>query len=273
MDKANDYFTHDAHALEDPKCMMLVSELGMEGYGMFWALIESLRRQEGYSLPVAMIPALAQRYNVTEAKLKTVIGSYGLFTILDGRVFFSESLNRRMEAIESASEFRKNRALEAAKKRWDKAEKTEENGAGKCFSNAIAMLKQCSSNAIALKPDNQVFTNSENIETPVSPYIYNNIYNNNNNIYNIKGGAGGKNTCFVKPTVEEVAAYVEEKKFDVDAAAFVAFYESKGWKVGRSPMVRWKQAVVTWQYRKQGGRANGKQQVSKQGSIYDDCLR
>lgn len=143
MDKANDYFTHDAHALEDPKCMMLVSELGMEGYGMFWALIESLRRQEGYSLPVAMIPALAQRYNVTEAKLKTVIGSYGLFTILDGRVFFSESLNRRMEAIESAAEFRKNRALEAAKKRWDKAEKREEKEVEKCYSNAKAMLKQC----------------------------------------------------------------------------------------------------------------------------------
>ena len=128
MDKANDYFTHDAHALEDPKCMMLVSELGMEGYGMFWALIESLRRQEGYSLPVSMIPALAQRYNVTEAKLKTVIGSYGLFTILDGCVFFSESLNRRMEAIESAAESRKNRALEAAKKRWEKTGKTEEKG-------------------------------------------------------------------------------------------------------------------------------------------------
>ena len=40
------YFTHDAHALEDPKCMLLVSQLGMEGYGMFWALIEILRLQQ-----------------------------------------------------------------------------------------------------------------------------------------------------------------------------------------------------------------------------------
>ena len=159
MDKANDYFTHDAHALDDPKCMMLVSELGMEGYGMFWALIESLRRQEGYSLPVAMIPALAQRYNVTEAKLKTVIGSYGLFTILDGRVFFSESLNRRMEAIESASEFRKNRALEAAKKRWDKAGKTEEKGLGKCSSNAdtTPIQRQISCN---IQNDNKTCVNT-----------------------------------------------------------------------------------------------------------------
>ena len=52
---------------------------------------------------------------------------------------------------------------------------------------------------------------------------------------------------FVKPTVDEVAAYVEEKGYvNVDAEAFVAFYDSKGWKVGNQPMKNWKAAVVTW---------------------------
>jgi len=258
------YFTHDTDAMSDPKCMMLVGELGMEGYGMFWALIELLGQQKDYSLPVVMIPVLAQRLGVSEAKLRTVIGNYGLFAVQGDRVFFSESLSRRMAAIESAAESRKKKALNAAKNRWEKGKKE----AGKCSSIAQAMLKQCPSNAQALKPDNQVFTNLGNSETPKSPYIY----NNNNNIYNIKGGAGGENPCFVKPTVEDVAAYISEKNFDVDAAAFVAFYESKGWKVGRSPMVRWKQAVVTWQYRK-GGKANEKLQNKNKVSIYDDCLR
>ena len=50
MDKPNkkamsNYFTHDTDAMSDPKCMMLVGELGMEGYGMFWALIELLGQQ------------------------------------------------------------------------------------------------------------------------------------------------------------------------------------------------------------------------------------
>ena len=52
---------------------------------------------------------------------------------------------------------------------------------------------------------------------------------------------------FVKPTVEEVAAYCRERKNTVDAEAFVAFYESNGWKVGKNPMVNWKQSVITWE--------------------------
>lgn len=52
---------------------------------------------------------------------------------------------------------------------------------------------------------------------------------------------------FVKPTVEEVAAYIREKGYSFDAAAFWNYYESNGWRVGRNPMKSWKSACVTWQ--------------------------
>lgn len=54
---------------------------------------------------------------------------------------------------------------------------------------------------------------------------------------------------FVPPTVEEVRAYCEERGNGVDAEAFVAFYQSKGWKVGTSPMKDWRASVVTWEKR------------------------
>ena len=54
---------------------------------------------------------------------------------------------------------------------------------------------------------------------------------------------------FVKPTLQEVAAYVAEKKYAIDPEAFWNFYESKGWKVGRTQMKSWKSACVTWQKR------------------------
>lgn len=54
---------------------------------------------------------------------------------------------------------------------------------------------------------------------------------------------------FVKPTVEEVAAYCAERKNGVDAERFVDFYESKGWKVGNSPMKDWRAAVRNWESR------------------------
>ena len=51
---------------------------------------------------------------------------------------------------------------------------------------------------------------------------------------------------FTPPSVEDVKNYIIEKKYLVDAEAFVAFYSSKGWKVGNSPMKDWKMALVTW---------------------------
>lgn len=54
---------------------------------------------------------------------------------------------------------------------------------------------------------------------------------------------------FVKPTVEEVREYCKGRNNGVDAEQFVAFYASKGWKVGNQPMRDWKQAVITWEKR------------------------
>ena len=51
---------------------------------------------------------------------------------------------------------------------------------------------------------------------------------------------------FIPPTVEEVAAYVAEKGYDVDPQHFVDFYTSKGWMVGSNKMKDWKAAVRTW---------------------------
>lgn len=58
-----------------------------------------------------------------------------------------------------------------------------------------------------------------------------------------------KRKRFSPPSVEEVRAYCQERKNNIDPEAFVAFYESKGWKVGSQPMKSWKAAVTTWEKR------------------------
>lgn len=58
-----------------------------------------------------------------------------------------------------------------------------------------------------------------------------------------------KQTRFVKPTVEEVAAYCKQRGNNIDAAAFVNFYESKGWYIGKNKMQNWHAAVYTWEKR------------------------
>jgi hypothetical protein len=51
------------------------------------------------------------------------------------------------------------------------------------------------------------------------------------------------------PSLAEVTDYVAERQSAVSPQAFVAFYESKGWKVGNQPMKDWKAAVRTWEQR------------------------
>lgn len=58
-----------------------------------------------------------------------------------------------------------------------------------------------------------------------------------------------KAAAFVKPTVEEIRAYCEERKNGLDAQAFFDFYESKGWKVGAAKMKDWRASVRTWEQR------------------------
>lgn len=99
MPKDAYYFSHDSNAKDDPKCSMLIEQLGLEGYGIYWVLVETLRDQEEYRYPLNMVPILARKYNTTAEKMRVVIGNYGLFCV-DENNFFSESLCRRMQTRE-----------------------------------------------------------------------------------------------------------------------------------------------------------------------------
>lgn len=58
-----------------------------------------------------------------------------------------------------------------------------------------------------------------------------------------------KREKFIAPTVEEVRAYCTEKGKPIDAEAFIDYYTSNGWKVGKNPMKDWKSAVNAWRRR------------------------
>lgn len=70
--------------------------------------------------------------------------------------------------------------------------------------------------------------------------IYTNI-NTNNTKENIS------KERFVKPTISDIATYVQDKHYHVNAQQFFDFYESKGWMVGKNHMKNWKSAVNTWE--------------------------
>lgn len=132
------YFSHDSNAKDDPKCVLLIEQLGMEGYGIFWVLIETLRDQPEYKYPLALIPALARRYNTTTEKIKTVVMQYGLFEIADEEFFYSDSLNRRMQHLE----YKRQIAIKAGKK------SAEMRLLNSCSTDVEPTLNECSTSKV-----------------------------------------------------------------------------------------------------------------------------
>jgi DNA-binding transcriptional regulator YhcF (GntR family) len=51
---------------------------------------------------------------------------------------------------------------------------------------------------------------------------------------------------FRKPTIEEIALYMEEKGMNNVAERFYNFYEAKGWMIGKNAIKNWKACVITW---------------------------
>ena len=80
---------------------------------------------------------------------------------------------------------------------------------------------------------------------------------------NIEGGQAAPRSKFVKPSVEEIAAYCSERDNGIDPQQFFDFYESKGWKVGNQSMKDWKAAVRTWERREKPKKILPKETPSK----------
>lgn len=136
------YFSHDSNARNSDKLMKVRMKLGAEGYGIFFMLIERLREEEGYKSTIDY-DTLAFDLRVEPEKVKQVVENFDLFKFTeDGKYFYSDSFNERMEMMDVRAQQRKSKAKKAAEARWNK--QSEDT------SNTQALPKQCSSNAQAL---------------------------------------------------------------------------------------------------------------------------
>lgn len=70
---------------------------------------------------------------------------------------------------------------------------------------------------------------------------------------------------FVRPSIEELQAYIQEKDLSVDAQQFLDYYESTGWMIGKKKMKDWKAAARNW------SRRSRKEEPQKRG-VYDGVL-
>lgn len=112
------YFSHDSNARNSDKLMKVRMKLGAEGYGIFFMLIERLREEEGYKSTIDY-DTLAFDLRVDAEKVKQVVEDYDLFKFTeDGKYFYSDSFNERMEMMDLKSKKLAAAGKRGAEKRW-----------------------------------------------------------------------------------------------------------------------------------------------------------
>lgn len=112
MKKDSYYFSHDYNASNDHKILFLRQQLGMEGYGIYWFILEQLVQSGGY-LPLKIIPVLSMQCQTQEVKVNAVVKEFDLFQISNNQ-FFSIRLNEHLQLRKKLSE----KGKEGAINRW-----------------------------------------------------------------------------------------------------------------------------------------------------------
>ena len=218
MAKETYYFSHDSNALTDTKILNMRADYGLEGYGLFWVIIEMMRNEENYKLDLSKntyraIKTLTNTSIDVEKFINDCIDDYQVFE-KQGEKFYSNSFLKRMEQKDKKSAI----AKEKAEKRWN--------------SNAIAMQQQCSSNANKRKENKR----KENKEKENKE--------KENKTEEIEEREEEK---FIPPTLEEIQEYIQEKKLKVDAKQFYDYFTEGKWIDSNGNTVKsWKQKILTW---------------------------
>ena len=227
------YFPHEYTAKDDPKCERLIFEMGMEGYGIFWALLEVLRAQPDYTYPLENIPLVAYKYRTESEKVRRVVFDFGLFNVVDDKIFFSNGLIRRMQPMDEEHKSRSEGGKKGMANRWknNSVIKSANNTADNSVSNTLNNNK----NRIDKNRTDKKKLSIESKESTDKPC-----------------DGTTKRTAFVVPAIEIVKDYFSTiKGGDTDAECFYDHFTANGWKVsGKSSMKDWKAAARNWMRRK-----------------------
>ena len=97
MKKDAYYFPHFCNARHDRKIKRVLKELGIEGYGIYFMVLEVLREQTDFRYPLNELDLLADEFGTSEQKVRVVVCSYNLFEVDEFNSFFSLKLIEFMQ--------------------------------------------------------------------------------------------------------------------------------------------------------------------------------
>lgn len=117
------YITHDFGARNDPKLMDLQMDMGGQGLGIFWCLVEMLWENGGAIPANYKSIAFALRW-CKAAEVEKVVTGYGLFEVADGSIT-SHSASARIDEMRTKFGARSESSRKANAARWGKQANSE----------------------------------------------------------------------------------------------------------------------------------------------------
>lgn len=122
MIKESFYTSHDFNARNDEKILVLRAKYGMEGYGLYWALIEMMGEAKGNKLSFDKINGVAMALSYDCNNLVEFVKSLSKKPInlfkLEKDFFWSESLLLRIEMRKTKKKILSDAGKAGALKRW-----------------------------------------------------------------------------------------------------------------------------------------------------------
>lgn len=225
------WFSHDYNTRNDEKIKSLIRKHGMEGYGLFWTLVEDL-----YNNANALhldYEGISYDYRIDLTIVKSVINDFSLFNI-ESNLISSNSVERRLNE-------RKEKSIKAS------------NSANKRWSYAKALQGQCDGNAIKEKKGKERKEKENTIDVQKTSKTYvQHIGNKNINVNSIDNQINLQNNYtntlpIKKPTFEDVHAhFVRNGKTEADARTFYNYQDGLGWMKGNTPIFNWAAIANNW---------------------------
>lgn len=166
MPTTGQYFPHQHNAHDDEKLQRVIMEQGLEGYAIFFLLLELLGQTKERELTKEYYKVFAWNYHVDVAKVQQVVENYGLFEI-NGNNFRSNGLIDRMKILDEKIAKRRAAGALGGKQKAENLKQNSSN-ASQNSSKTLAMLEEEPSNAsedssksLAIKGDKEEKNNKE----------------------------------------------------------------------------------------------------------------
>jgi len=111
------WFRHDSNARSDPKMIKLLRLGGQSAIGSFWCTVEVLRESDGYEIGREDLEEIGFQMRFPDGVIDHMLDCGLLKTTTSGSIY-SDSLLRRMSALDELREKRSEAGRKGAKVKW-----------------------------------------------------------------------------------------------------------------------------------------------------------